>query len=58
MSRRFLWHISQGRTPVQRSVTDDIESFYWVLLYAVLRKLVASMAGTVGRQQQRICPAL
>ncbi|KAL1938055.1 hypothetical protein VTO73DRAFT_12066 [Trametes versicolor] len=37
-----------------RGVAHDVESFYWVLLYAVLRKLIASMAGTVGRQQQRI----
>ncbi|KAL1938045.1 hypothetical protein VTO73DRAFT_12056 [Trametes versicolor] len=47
-SRRLLWHIAHGRTPVQRSVADDVESFYWVLLYAVLRNLAANMGVPVG----------
>ncbi|EIW53045.1 uncharacterized protein TRAVEDRAFT_53462 [Trametes versicolor FP-101664 SS1] len=54
MSRRLLRHLASGETLAQPpKVDDDVESFFWVLLYAVLRKLVATMTGD-GPQQQRI----
>ncbi|EIW53055.1 uncharacterized protein TRAVEDRAFT_53472 [Trametes versicolor FP-101664 SS1] len=33
---------------IQAAVQDDVESFYWVLLYAVLRNLAANMGVPVG----------
>ncbi len=53
MSRRLLRHLASGETSAQTpKMEDDVESFY-VLFYAVLRKLVATMAGD-GPQQRRI----
>ncbi|KAL1938057.1 hypothetical protein VTO73DRAFT_12068 [Trametes versicolor] len=54
ISRRLLRHLASGETAAQTpKVDDNVESFFWVLLYAVLRKLVATMTRD-GPQQQRI----
>ncbi|KAI0641621.1 hypothetical protein C8Q79DRAFT_918983 [Trametes meyenii] len=51
MSRRLLRSIEMKDTSVVPTEVDDVESFFWVLLYAVLRKMVAqSRSGTEKKQ--------
>ncbi|CDO72565.1 hypothetical protein BN946_scf184983.g48 [Trametes cinnabarina] len=46
MSRRLLAALMSGQQSVTTTVQDDVESFLWVLLYAVLRRLVMVHVGT------------
>ncbi|KAH9858542.1 hypothetical protein C2E23DRAFT_6538 [Lenzites betulinus] len=40
MSRRLLLHLRAGKTSIQNEPEDDVESFFWVLLYAIFRKII------------------
>ncbi|CDO72570.1 hypothetical protein BN946_scf184983.g53 [Trametes cinnabarina] len=53
MSRRLLAALMSGQQSVTTTVQDDVESFLWVLLYAVLRRLVMVHLGE-NQERQRL----
>ncbi|KAL7277933.1 hypothetical protein ACG7TL_007881 [Trametes sanguinea] len=51
MSRRLLAALMSGQQSVTTTVQDDVESFLWVLLYAVLRRLVMVHVGSAEERE-------
>ncbi|OSD02205.1 hypothetical protein PYCCODRAFT_1459153 [Trametes coccinea BRFM310] len=51
MSRRLLAALMSGQQSVTTTVQDDVESFFWVLLYAVLRRLVMVHVGSAEERE-------
>ncbi|KAH9854539.1 hypothetical protein C2E23DRAFT_53974 [Lenzites betulinus] len=51
MSRRLLSHLCADKTSIQSEPGDDVESFFWVLLYAVFRKLTTIAVEDQGAQE-------
>ncbi|KAI0641630.1 hypothetical protein C8Q79DRAFT_282695 [Trametes meyenii] len=50
MSRRLLHSMRTKDTSVVPTAADDVESFFWVLVYAVFRKLLA--APTANKEEE------
>ena len=55
MSRRLLYALLTGRFSTPPIVQDDVESFFWVLVYCVYRTLMASEAGTLEEHEYLKC---
>ncbi|CDO72548.1 hypothetical protein BN946_scf184983.g31 [Trametes cinnabarina] len=52
MSRRLLAALISGQHSVTTTIHDDVESFLWVLLYAVLRRLVMVRVGSPEERER------
>ncbi|KAI0667496.1 hypothetical protein C8Q78DRAFT_1082214 [Trametes maxima] len=50
MSRRLLHSMCIQDTSAVPTAADDVESFFWVLVYALMRKMIATEVGTTGEK--------
>ncbi|KAI0368171.1 hypothetical protein BV20DRAFT_1114311 [Pilatotrama ljubarskyi] len=54
MSCRLLRALERNKTSIEHTAEDDVESFYWVLIYAILRKLITTKVGTPEEQRRLV----